>query len=237
MRFEEKAEAYERHAGVQAEVSHWLAEWVEREVCGLGAWEFGAGPGVFTRHLAERGFGQVTATDISPRMVREGQRRVPSARWEVMDAWEPSDLKVDRVYACSLLQWASEPECALRKWGELLSKGGRILFSVFVEGSMAELLVSAPELSALKWRTADEWRQMSKVAGFKVVRSECFVRRDSFRSAREALRSVHDIGAIRENRFGPGALRRILARVDARYQGDGVVPLTWKAVKLELALA
>lgn len=236
MRFGARAKEYAENASIQKEVGRWTADWIEADVCGLDALEFGAGPGVFTRYLAGRGFRELVATDISRRMVEEGRFRESEATWRRMDAWNPDRVWVDRIYSCSLLQWAEDPLATLGRWRSCMRPGGRALVSLFVEGSMRELLEVSPELAAFSWRSDSCWIEIMEKAGWRVLRQEKLRRELCFGSGLEALKSLHAIGAVRENRFRPVELRRQLGAIDERYCARGNVPLSWVALKVELAV-
>ncbi len=232
-RFDEKAEAYWRTARIQREVAVWLSEWLERDVGALSCMELGAGPGVFTRYLVDAGFRTVIATDLSDEMVALGRRTVPESQWKVVDAWTVDAPRVDRLYSSSLLQWAGNPVEILRRWRLLLPEGGRLLCSLFVEGSMREFVSVCPELCAFPWMTAAKVVEDMEQAGFRVERSDEMERVERYPCSVDALRSLHAIGAVRNRRFGPVPLRAMLKRVDEANADIGQVPLTWRSLRVE----
>jgi malonyl-CoA O-methyltransferase len=232
-RFGEKAEAYWRTARIQREVAVWLSKWLERDVRGLICMELGAGPGVFTPYLVDAGFGTVIATDLSAEMVALGRRTVPDAQWKVVDAWTADAPRVDRLYSSSLLQWAGNPAEILRQWRLLLPEGGRLLCSLFVEGSMREFVLVCPELCAFPWMSTGKVVEDMERAGFRVERSDEMERVESFERSVDALRSLHAIGAVRPRRFSAATLRTMLKRIDAAHAPLGHVPLTWRSLRVE----
>lgn len=233
MRFGEKASDYLESACIQKEIAQWCSEWIGEPNPDARCVEFGAGPGVFTGHLVEAGIANLIATDVSVRMVEEGRVRIPNVDWKVEDAWNPTLTGVDRIYSCSLLQWAMDPAAVLSKWREMLNKDGKLLATIFIEGSMKELLAVNAEIQAFEWRTESDWLAALNESGFSVLKNE--VREDCllYSNALEAFRSLHSIGAVNEDRFGPGKLRRILKNVDSAYEKSGNVPLTWRTLRVE----
>lgn len=233
MRFGEKASGYVESACIQNEIAQWCAQWIGEPDPNARCVEFGAGPGVFTKYLVEAGVGNVVATDASIRMVDEGRVRIPSVDWKVEDAWEPALTGVDRIYSSSLLQWASDPVAVLKKWRATLNENGKLLATIFIEGSMKELLAVDPEIQAFEWRSDSDWLAAFEESGFRVLKNE--IRKDCllYSNALEAFRSLHSIGAVNEGRFGPGKLRRILKAVDSVYAESGKVPVTWRTLRVE----
>ena len=233
MSFDRKAARYHEKANIQKVVADWCSEWMERDCKGLRAIELGAGTGLLTRHLALRGFESLKATDLSPQMLEEGRARLPMARWELLDAWDLRVEEVDRLYASSLLQWAPDPVAALRSWRDALAPGGRVLTSFFAKGSLKQFILRRSEFSAIPWRRKRDWRGLFEEAGFRVLRIDS--RRDlvTYESAREALRAIHDMGAIKERRMKIGELRSLLKECDA--DSKEAFELSWRALRIECA--
>lgn len=236
MRFGERATRYRNSAVVQREVAAWCAEWLERDVAGLSALELGAGSGLFTELLAERGFGSLIASDLSQRMVEEGRRHAPAAEWREADAWERQPARCDRLYACSVLQWADEPQRVLENWRDSLKPGGRVLAALFVKGSLREFAAGNGRFSALAFRSSEAWRQLFHDAGFDVLRHDTKQSVQQYDSAVAALRSLHDTGAVSPRKMGTAELRALLAERETEYLKDGCFPLTWEALRVEAQL-
>lgn len=235
LKFDQQAEGYDAGAVIQSAAARWCAEWIETNALYLDALELGAGTGILTRHLAETDFRSLVASDVSPNMVRAGRRSVPQATWQIMDAWAPSSSPVHRLYASSLLQWAPAPSRTLSCWKSLLLPRGRVLTTLFVRGSMKEILNIAPEVSALEWRTSRQWCRLFQRSGFQVLRAEtrCFQQRHG--QALDAFRNLHAIGAVRAARLGAGTLRSIVRRLD-RNHGHGPLTVSWHCLRIEAQL-
>ncbi len=239
--FETSAPRYHAAAHVQAELAAWGAEWLETDLSGRLALEFGAGTGLFTRYLAATG-ADLFATDLSPSMIREGARNVPAARWLTLDARNPQHSAltpafIDRLYSSALLQWASDPEQILARWGALLRPRGRILSLIFLRGTLAELEETSPGVTSLQWRSADEWTEAHARAGLRVLRAEVCERTFAFSHGAALLDHLRTIGAAQKNRLGPGRLRRLLREYDQRFgapDGNGVRS-SWCFFRVEAA--
>lgn len=239
MRFGECALQYEAHAEIQARVASRSARWLsEEDAHPKTALELGAGTGLFTRHLAKKGFVQLHATDISPSMIAEGKTNAPAAKWSILDAFNPSWADpVDRLYSCSLLQWASSPVAVLRSWRALLKPKGRLLATFFVEGTLSELFPASSALTALRWRSEEQWLAALPRAGWRVRRSATWLEAQVFPTPVVALRSVHLTGAVHTNKASVAELRRaLLAYKRAHSDENGSVRLSWKAMQVEADL-
>jgi SAM-dependent methyltransferase len=237
MRFGEKAFQYDSRANEQIRVARWLSEWLETDVSGMKGLEFGSGTGIFTSHLVKQGFVDLVASDQSERMLEIGMSAVPQANWLRVDAWQAPELPlVDRIYSSSLLQWARDPVSVFKRWKSCLKPKGKMLLSIFIEGSLREFQDIDPGFSALQWRNEDEWMDQLKAVGFRIERYDTMENQLHFRSSKEALHSLHDIGAVREKRMTIGSLRNLLRECDRRCGPRGYVPLTWNSLKVECSV-
>ena len=108
--FGEKAKIYETHAFVQSDAAKWLAQWI-LSTNAKKCLELGAGTGLLTHFLIDR-FEHLECSDIEPKMVEFCQKKFPTAKHSIRDAWvpQPDIEKWDLVTASSVLQWAKEPE-------------------------------------------------------------------------------------------------------------------------------
>jgi len=231
MRFGEKASVYDEWATPQRRSADWVAEWIEADCSGLRGIEMGAGTGVFTRWLAKRGFEDFAAVEKSRRMAKEGQKHFPECDWLEGDAWTLRVAPVDRIYSSSLLQWANDPLTVLKNWRRLLTEGGRLLCGIYTSGSLARFQEIDPMFSAFDWRSGSEWATLFSEAGFRVSRNEEQEDSDHFANAREALLSIHEMGAIEEKRWSPGRLRSFLNACDSRYPKG--FDVSWRTLRIE----
>lgn len=237
--YENRAASYSRLAIVQRGLASWLAEWLEssRTAAWQTAVEFGAGDGLFTRCAADR-YASFIATDISPRMVDQGRRRLPHVTWQVADAWDYAGSAVDRVFSSSLLQWCPEPERVLRQWRELTLPEGRMLHGIYVSPTLAEWYSLASVQSPLEWRSANRWRQLFHEAGWTLLRSECRTYIQEFPSGLDLVRFLRHTGATCGNSPSLGELRRRIATYERRFPArdlHGGVTSTWTMLRIEVS--
>lgn len=231
MKFDQKAFQYHEKASIQKKVADWFSQWIDKDCSRLAGLELGAGTGLFTRHLAVRSFREFCATDISQSMLHEGKVRLPNICWEIQDAWRLEARKADRVYACSLLQWANDPIRVLSIWRDALLENGRLLVCFFIEGSLEEFTRLDSRFPAFPWKGEKEWVEIFRAANLDIVRSETRTDIMTYESPRAALRQIHDIGAISENRMKPSVLKRLLEDLEKREKG--YFELSWRTMRVE----
>ena len=229
--FDRAAAGYHEHARVQAALVEWLAEWLPAERKGR-ALEVGAGPGLFTRKIADWP-GGVTATDISPAMCAAGRVAVPQADWRVMAAEEPLAGPWNWIFSSGMLQWARSPEQVFAAWRAQLAPCGRVLGGLFAAESLPELRQVSGGPDPLTWRLPSAWRASLAQAGLKFLRDSSEPRVFAYESAREFLRTLHGVGAAPSQRFTPGRMRRLLQDYEARFGEAGGVRATWTFYRFE----
>jgi SAM-dependent methyltransferase len=230
--FSKAARGYTRHAQVQIALAAWLAEWLPPQRAGR-ALEIGAGPGIFTQHLAGWPDG-VTATDLAPEMVAAGRDAAPWADWRVAAADTPLPGPWAWIFSSAMLQWADDPVAIFSAWRNALAPGGRALGALFAAGSLPEWRAVVGDDGPVRWRTPDEWRAALTRAGLCVVRDGSAVRGFTHPTARDFLRSLHGVGAAPQRRLGAGALRAALRDYEARFAvSGGGVRATWAFYRFE----
>lgn len=234
MRFDEKAPAYEAAAQAQRILADWVAEWLEpdwpRE---LRALELGAGTGLLSRHLVERG--RLHALDASPRMLDQLSAKFPFVRCRLGNAFDLGEGSWDRLYSTAMLQWAPDPHLVFGNWRRSLAPGGRMLHGLFVAPSLSELSSLVPDTAAFDWRAASAWLEAARNSGLQVLRWECRPLVLRHRNAREFLRALHDTGTTPDRPlFGPGRLRQVLRDYDRGFpHPQGGVRASWTLLRFE----
>jgi SAM-dependent methyltransferase len=236
--YENRATSYSRLAIVQRGLANWLAEWLESPC--LGSWqsalEFGAGDGIFTCYAADR-YASYVATDISPRMVEQGRRRLPNVNWRVADAWNYTGPRVDRIFSSSLLQWCPPPEQTLQQWREIALPGGRMLHGIYISPTLPEWYSLSDIQSPLEWRTARQWEQLFCKTGWKVLRSECRTYVQEFASGLALIRFLRNTGATCSCSSSLSELRRRVATYERKFPAQnlvGGVTTTWTMFRIEV---
>jgi SAM-dependent methyltransferase len=236
-KFNDSAHTYSQYAVVQRRLAAWLAEWLEppRHTAALSALELGAGDGIFTQLLAGR-FARTTAVDLAPRMVRQGESRLPQVDWHIDDGWQYRCRPVDRLYSASFLHWCDDPGSVLRRWRGLVKHDGQSLHGFYTAPTLVEWQSTAGWSPPVRWRTRSHWEELFREAGWKILRSGARVHQELFSSALAVLQFFHRTGAVIPRRSSIGTLRRILAaieRMSTAVDGRPVVATTWTFLRIE----
>jgi len=225
---------YLKYAHIQKYAAASLARWLPESREG-SVLELGAGPGVFTHYLVPWK-GSVCATDASEAMCSLGKMHIPSVSWKCSNANTPLEGPWDMLCSSSMLQWITEPVVMLSHWKSVLAPKGRILCSLFVEGTLSEWESVTGLKPPLVWRTPVEWEQTLHLTGFKVIRQETETKVIFSSSAIRSLKSIHKLGASPQRRLGVGHLRRLIIDYEQRFKTAYGIQSTWVIYRFEALL-
>jgi SAM-dependent methyltransferase len=137
--------------------------------------------------------------------------------------------------AASVLQWLDSPAAALSEIAAVLKPSGRLIFSVFVEGSFAELsatraLYGLP--SPVRCPSPGDFEVSLRAAGFDHISYEPVTHTVFAADAKANLKSINAIGGTGTE--GPSLTRGKLAdfcrSYEERFRTENGVPLTYKAI-------
>jgi len=232
MRFDEKAPGYHAHAVPQRRFAEALAAFAPFAP-GDRVTELGAGTGFLTRALLAQG-AVVDASDASPAMVAIGRAAAPSATWSVQDAFGEI-FPCHHLATSGMLQWAPDPGSVLRSWRSAVHRGGRLLLGVPCEPGFRELRSLAGE-GPIHWRDEAQWLHLLRRAGWDVGASVVLEHPETYPSAVDFLRTLHDSGVTGEPRLSVGDLRSLLREYARLFRapGGGVVA-TWAWLMVDAA--
>ena len=232
--FGKKAKNYETHAFVQSDAAEWLAQWIcskEAKNC----LELGAGTGILTRFLVDR-FKNLECSDIEPKMVEFCQKKFPTAKHSVRDAWvaQPDTGEWDLVTASSVLQWAKEPKSVMQNWSQLLKQDGRIIVGLFIQPSLPEMSKVTGGESPLIWRDEAAWQSIFESVGLQIVRMESKTQRYNYRSALDFWKSIHGTGSAVSRRISPSQMMRFFREYESKFSDAKGIYATWTFCRAEL---
>jgi len=152
------------------------------------ALELGCGTGYYMAWLANRGL-DVTAIDISPKMVELAQSRSPSATCVVGDCQDPGAVlqprdttaQFDVIVGINTFSYYPEKQRALINYNKLLAvgkklvvidmNGASLLYSIMARMNKNEMRQWLPEISE---SSQHNLRRLLSAAGFEVERMEHF---------------------------------------------------------------
>lgn len=235
MRFETFAHSYDQHARPQQFFAARVAEFARIE-SGCQIVELGAGTGELTERLSGIPGCQVSASDISPTMVRIGRERAPEATWSLLDAFKETPPSGLIQISSGLLQWAQNPVPVIRQWRAALGAGGRMIHAFPCEPCLREWRRIIPE-SPLEWRDERKWLALFQEAGMRALRKQVWVERCEFGSAFEMLRGLHRSGVTGAAQVPSGRLRRGIREYQERHGTGGGVVATWAWMAVEAVAA
>lgn len=106
--------------------------------------EIGTGTGIFTDEIAEKyPEADVACVDISLPLLKEAMEKHPQYKYICADG-ENLSLKnngYDLMVSSSTFQWFENPAKSIPELLKLLRPGGRFAFSIFAEGTFAEMSI------------------------------------------------------------------------------------------------
>lgn len=240
-RFDAAAGSYDRHAAVQLDVARDLIALAELPVPGR-IFEAGCGSGLYTELLATRWPQAVLeAIDLSPAMAAETARRL-GARANVsacdLRSLEPQG-NFDLVTSNAALHWLVPLAPGLARLLACVRPGGHALFSIMLDGTLAELHGLRAELMAdvpvaARMPVQAEIVSCVRASGFAVLADETRSYTKRARSARDLLRLLHEQGltggplATGRRLLTRGELARLIAEYDRRHGTSDGVPATYR---------
>jgi len=225
---------YLKYAHIQKYAAASLARWLPESREG-SVLELGAGPGVLTYYLVPWK-NNVCATDASEAMCRLGKMYIPYVEWKCSDAYTPLLGPWDMLCSSSMLQWIKEPEVMFSHWKSVLAPQGRILCSLFVEGTLSEWATVSGLPSPLTWRSTLEWNLILMKSGFKVMRQEIEKKEIFSQNALESLKAIHKLGASPKPKLGAGHLRSLMKEYERKFSTPSGVLSTWVIYRFEAVI-
>ncbi|PJC87650.1 malonyl-[acyl-carrier protein] O-methyltransferase BioC [Vibrio sp. HA2012] len=238
--FGKAAQHYDQHAQFQRDVGTLLLAMLPQTLEGLKVLDIGCGTGYFSQQLAERG-ARVTAADLSPAMLKEARNRCGHCIQDYRQADAESlpfpDQTFDLVFSSLALQWCHDLAVPLRELRRVTRSGGRILFSILMDGSLEELKQA--------WAKIDTHQHVNQFLSRKEINIalaqsssdkhhlDLRAIRVWYSSAFELMRDLKGIGANYVNGRSHGLTgRRALLNVEHEYQrfknNMGLLPATYQ---------
>jgi malonyl-CoA O-methyltransferase len=224
-RFGAKADVYESHAGLQADVALKLAKHLP-DLEAPRVLELGCGTGLLSRHLIARyPDGAFHLTDAAPGMIGACRDNLEGTdanlSYEVMDAAGPIAYEnLDLIVTSMMLHWLNNPLTVLENLQRRLAPGGVLLFATL-----------GPDCFA-------EWRTVLATEGLpsgtpRFLKMPGVVEEEHLTPDRDSLaflRRMQAVGGLQPrdgyDPLSPGALRRAIRATNLRFGGR----VTWHIV-------
>jgi malonyl-CoA O-methyltransferase len=244
-RFSAAATTYDAHARVQNAVAAKLIRLIPSSDSVARILEVGCGTGALTRHLLGN-FQRATieAIDISPKMIEAASRNfsaAPTIHWHVADARTfQGRNRYELITSNCALHWVDPLLEGLQNLAQRLAPGGQFTFSIMLDGTLHELREARLRIAPDK-QPEGRLPRLSEVidslelSGCSVLESLEETEMESYSSAADFLRAIHDMGVTGgavSRALTPltrGELSRLIADYDTRYcQDDGSVVATYE---------
>jgi len=229
--FGRAATHYRQHDGLQRQSTALLLSRLG-DVPARQVLDAGCGPGAAGHHWQRQG-AQVTALDLSPRMLDEARQQQTAHQYVLGDieAMPLPEAQFCLAWSNLAVQWCDSLHQALSELYRVVRPGGRIAFTTLVEGSMPELNQAWQALD----RQAHANRFLSEAQIYHALRDWRF---DAgvqtvtlhFADAAGAMRSLKGIGAThlhagRSTGLTRGGLQQLQ---QAWPQQNGTFPLSYQ---------
>ena len=237
--FERAAGSYDRHAGVQREVTARLLERLDfvrvdpARVLDLGA---GTGDGA-ARLQARFPRARVLAADFAPAMLRRARAERGVRLACACDAFRLplAARSVDLAFSSSTLQWCEPLDGALAELLRVLRPGGLLLFATYGPDTLREL--RAAQAAAGIAGGVNEFRDMHPIGDLLTAQGWADPVLDaerldvSYASPEALLRELRGVGSRRAAPGAPVSRGRLQAMLDAYPRGaDGRVRATYEVI-------
>lgn len=192
----------------------------------------GCGPGGMSRYWREQG-SQVTALDLSARMLEEAQRQAAADHYLLADieALPLADAQFDLAWSNLAVQWCDNLQAAVAELHRVVRPGGQVAFTTLVAGSLPEV--------AQAWEAVDGRSHVNRFMSVEAVhealsgwRYHHYAQSISlmFPDALSAMRSLKGTGAthLHDGRDRHPLTRSQLRQLQLAWpQQQGRCPLTY----------
>lgn len=201
-RFSACASTYEENARFQKIIADELITLIPQEVKPGPILEIGCGTGLLTRLLIKLfPDSKVHALDLSAAMIAQNKTRFPSyIHWYTADILHfKSTLQFPLLVSNCALHWLESLEEGFRNIYHLTRPGGKLVISMMIDGTLAELHETRKRIAPHKIPPG-RLPQTSKVldtlrkTGFNIPHFESKTHKMHYPSASSFLRILHDTG-------------------------------------------
>ncbi|MFA0569841.1 malonyl-ACP O-methyltransferase BioC [Vibrio gallaecicus] len=238
--FGKAATTYDKHAEFQRDVGHRLLDKLPNDLSGLKVLDLGCGTGYFSYQLLSRG-ADVVCVDLSQEMLNQSKLRCGDqiSSYQQADAEQLpfENQSFDIVFSSLALQWCDDLSVPLREIKRVTKRGGSVLFSTLLDGSLFELQKS--------WNKIDTHQHVNNFISENQVKialaqSSCEAHQLDLPSitvwydtALELMRDLKGIGATHVSGRSHGLTsRRMLQLVEKEYREfqshQGFLPATYQ---------
>lgn len=203
-RFSAAADTYDARATVQTTVAGKLMPMIPVTPPARRILEVGCGTGLLTRFLLQCfPNADIDAIDTAPGMIDRARRHFgaePRMNWVLADAGEfQGSAPYSLIVSNCTLHWMDPFAQGMRHVASLLDRGGRLVFSIMLNGTLGELRDSRLRVAPGKppfgrLPTIEEVGQNLELAGCDVIDAREETEVETYPSAYDFIRSIHELG-------------------------------------------
>jgi malonyl-ACP O-methyltransferase BioC len=245
--FSAAAGHYDEWATAQAEIAERLMRQMPGEFAPSRMVELGCGTGLLSAQLLRRfPAASLVGIDLARGMVEHCCNRFhtehsgagPRARFVCADVEDRATLVegTELIASSCVAQWFADLPVTLAMWAQVLSPGGLLAFAGLIAGSFCELeeaydAALGRDFRGLSLPSPEVLPSLFRDCGLRTLVCAKDTVRARYASARAALRSFQQIGAVLEGQpgheaLGPAELRRVMTHYDRRADEQGMVTVT-----------
>lgn len=248
--FARRGATYDRYARIQ----QWMAAELLRScratlVRARFILEVGCGTGYLTKLLRQaNSTAAIVAVDLDWSLLKLARERLEGDNAILFVAADGEAFSGDRSYdliiSNSVFQWFSRPLETLQGYYRLLRAGGCLAFSTLGPATFRELdtafrqaagslpLAESPEVVALSFAGADQWKRFLGQAGFQEIllqRAECT---ETHPTVQDFLRALQATGATNPapRPLSPRLFRHMADIYHRAFGVNGSIPVTYEVI-------
>lgn len=238
--FGKAARAYDQHAQFQRDIGNELLDLLPADLQGKRVLDIGCGTGYFTSLLAQRG-AIVTAADLSIEMLKQTELRCGTSIYRYCQADAEAlpfdNQQFDIVFSSLALQWCDDLADPLKELHRVTKKGGTVVFSTLMSGSLFELQKAWAEIDSYQhvnqFLSENQIKIALEQAGSQNHQLDLRTVQLWYASAFSLMRDLKGIGATYVGERSPGLTKKsTLSKVEAQYQqfknDDDLLPATYQ---------
>lgn len=194
--FSKSTNSYDNFANVQKHMAKELMKNLNDNLNEIKILEIGSGTGILTNYLISKyPNSQITLIDISESMIESCRNKFGNRlKYIVSDAENYEfENKFDLIISNATFQWFNNLRETIDKYKNILNENGKIIFSIFAEGTYKELNESFLKVS-------EEYKYSQNFIGLEELRKIGKIRKEEYyieeyESLLEFLKSIKGIGA------------------------------------------
>lgn len=194
--FSKSTNSYDNFANVQKHMAKELMKNLNDNLNEIKILEIGSGTGILTNYLISKyPNSQITLIDISEPMIESCKNKFGNRLNYIVSDAENYEFenKFDLIISNATFQWFNNLNETVEKYKNILNENGKILFSIFAEGTYKELNESFLKVSK-EYKYSQNFiglEELKKIG--KILKEEYYM--EEYENLLNFLKSIKGIGA------------------------------------------